>query len=222
MENENLNNQPQNNLGVSFPTVTNEPPKKSGMVKTLLIAGILILVGILGFVIFKSASSKSDTISIESNNEDTLTTPKVDSTNSPSPSPTTGSTSTPKASSRSSLTIDVQNGTGITGEAAYLQNLLKDLGYTKVSVGNATSQDAVITTITYSKSVTSDISDEITKKLQSVYQEVSTKTSTSQLTDVTIVTGVRKGSTAKPSATPTSKSTSSPKATPKASATPTP
>lgn len=211
MEDQNFQGQqstPSNN--VSFPTI-GEPPKKSNAPKTLLIAGILILVGILGFVIFKSASEKSDTISIESSDEDsTLITPSSNATPSPMVTPTSSPSSSiaPKASSKSSITIDVQNGTGITGEAAYLQNLLKDMGYSKISVSNASTQDGTTTIATFSKSISSDISDEITKKLQSVYSEVSVKTSSTQLSDVVIVTGSRKGSS--PKVSPTAKPTASP------------
>lgn len=221
MEDQNFqNNQTQTpSNGVSFPTV-GEAPKKSNGAKTLLIAGILILVGILGFVIFKSAGKKSDTISIETTNEDTLINPPVTQTTAPTSSPTP--LASVKPANKSTVTIEVQNGTGITGEAAYLQNLLKDMGYTKVTVGNASTQDAVITTVTFSKTLSTDVVDEITKKLQSVYQEVSVKTSTTQLSDVIIVTGVRKGATTKPSAIGTPKASSTPTSSPKVSPTATP
>lgn len=201
--------------GVSFPTV-GEPQKKNSGAKTLLIAGILILIGILGFVIFKSASKKSETISIDTTNEDTLTTPVTQQTPEPVESPTPSAT--PKAVAKSSVSIEIQNGTGVTGEAAYLQNQLKDLGYTKISVGNASSQDATVTTVTFSKSLSSDVVDELTKKLQSLYQEVSVKTSSTQLGDAVIVTGPRKGTTT----SATTKPSASPSSTPKATASPTP
>lgn len=215
--------QPVNN--VSFPTI-NEEPKKSGGAKTLLIAGILILVGILGFVIFKSATKKADTITIDEPVDDSLTTPVQNKTSEPvqTTSPTPVSSSTPKAVSKSSVNIEIQNGTGITGEAAYLQNLLKDIGYTKISVGNASNQDATITTVTFSKSLSSDVVDELTKKLQSIYQEVSVKTSNASTVDALIVTGTRKGSssqTAKPTATKSPTPVASPTATKSPSPTPT-
>lgn len=205
--------------GVSFPTVDESPRKVKGA-KTLLIAGILVLIGILGFVIFKSASKKSDTISIEPSVEDTFTEP-IAQTPTPTSTSTLSVLATPKASSKTGVTIEVQNGTGITGEAAYLQTQLKNLGYEKISVGNAGSQNATVTNVTFSKSLSGDIVDEITKKLQSLYQEVSVKTSSTQTSDIIIVTGLRKGATTKPTATSTPKSSSTPTASPRASSTPT-
>lgn len=220
MEEQNFQQQEHSTSGnVSFPTV-GEAPKKGNGAKTLLMAGILILVGILGFVIFKSASKKSEVISIESISGDNLSAPATTETVAPSSTPLPSASSTPKTVSKATITVEVQNGTGITGEAAYLQNILKDMGYTKVSIGNASSQDATITTATFSKTLNTDVVDELTKKLQTLYQEVSIKTSTTQLSDVIVVTGVRKGSTIKPSATATPKASNSP--SPKASPTATP
>ncbi len=203
--------QPQPQSGVSFPTVGEQ--KKSGGGKTLLIIGILILVGILGFVIYKSASNKGDT-SLEPTPIDNLTTPSEGSTTDSTSTPA----ATPKAADKAGVSVQVQNGTGITGEAAYLQTQLKNLGYTDVKVGNASTQDATSTQVTFSKSLDAAVVSELTQKLNSLYQNVSTTTSTSATFDTVIVTGLRKGATAKPSPTPTPKST----ATPTASATPTP
>lgn len=197
---------------VSFPTVGQT--QKSGGPKTLLVLGALILVGILGFVIFKNSSS-------EEISPDTEATPVEISepvaTATPSPS------STPKAADKSKVKIQVQNGTGISGEAALLQTQLKSLGYTSVTIGNATSQDNTITIVTFSKSLSSEIVDELTKKLKELYKEVEVKTSTTATSDVIIVTGLRKGATAKPSSSPTPKASASvtSTSTPTATATPT-
>lgn len=221
---QNQNQMQENQSGVSFPMV-GEPQKKSNGAKTLLIAGILILIGILGFVIFKSATKKSDVISIDAPVEDNLTTPVVTQTIAPSPTSTPVASGTPKAISRSTVSIEIQNGTGITGEAAYLQNILKTMGYTKINVGNATTQDATSTTVTFLKTLSADVVNELTSKLQSVYSDVTVKTSTTQLGDAIIITGTRKGVTsATPKSTlkasPTASPKSSPTASPKATATP--
>ncbi len=192
--------------GVSFPTVGQ--PKKSNGAKTFLIIGILVLVGILGFVIYKSATNKEE-ISTEPTPFDNLTTP-TEGEVAPTPS------ATPKAIDKSKVKVEVQNGTGITGEAAYLQTQLKNLGYTNIKVGNAGQQDATITTVTFSKSLSSDVVDELTQKLKALYQTVSVKTSSTLDSDVLIVTGLRKGVTPKPSATPTVKPSASPSPTPTA------
>jgi len=191
--------------GVSFPTVGT--PRKSSGGKTLLIIGILILVGVLGFVIYRSAGGGEESTA-EPTPFDNLTQPEPVETSTPS------STATAKPADKSKVTIEVQNGTGITGEAAYLQTQLKNLGYTNITAGNASSQDATATTVTFAKSLASGIVDELTKKLKDLYQNVTVKTATTATKDVVVITGLRKGATAKPSATATPTSTSSASPTP--------
>src|SRR4030042_6497064 len=77
----------QNPGGVSFPSVGQQT--KSGGPKTILIAGILILVAVLGFVVYKQATKGSGTT--EPTPFDNLTTSSEATTVS-----TPSSTSTPK------------------------------------------------------------------------------------------------------------------------------
>lgn len=195
--------------GISFPTVGQ--PKKSNGKKTLLILGTLALIGVLGFFIFKNAKKSGEEIT-------PIATLTPIATSSPTP------TSTAKPADKSKVKIEIQNGTGIPGEAAFLQTKLKELGYTNIAVGNASSQNQTVTTVTFAKSLSADAVDEIGKKLKELYKEVEVKTTTTGAVDVLIVTGLRKGATAKPSATPTPKASATPTATgsPTASPTPTP
>jgi hypothetical protein len=205
----------QSGSGVSFPTVGQ--PQKSGGPKTILIIGILILVAVLGFVVYKSATGKGDATpeptSFDNQIEGSQTSVETSQTSQP--------TSSPKPIDRSAVSIVIQNGTGITGEAAYLQTQLKNMGYSDISVGNASTQDATATSVTFSKSLSADVVTEITQKLNTIYQKVTTITGTSGTSDVLIVTGLRKGATAKPSASPTPKASASPSASSSASPTPT-
>lgn len=195
---------------VSFPTVGGE--KKNNGAKTLLIIGILVLVGILGYVIYKSASDK--------NSSEDLTQPES-YTNMIAPEETPVSsempTSTPSSKTdKAEIKVQVQNGTGITGEAAYLQNILKGLGYTNIAVGNSASQDKTETEVSFASSVPSDVVTEITNKLNATYQTVTKVSSTTTTYDVIIITGLKKGATVKPSATPVASPTATPKASPTA------
>ena len=198
--------------GVSFPTVGE--PKKSGGAKTLLIVGVLILVGILGFVIYKSAANKSTDNLSEPTPFDNLTPSQGVSVATPTPS------STPAAVDKTKVKIQVENGTGITGEAAYLQTQLKGLGYTLVTIGNSNQQNLTTTQVSFANSLSSAIVTEITTELNSIYQSVTTTTSLSTTYDVVVITGLRKGATAKPAATATP--TAKPSASPTGSPTPTP
>lgn len=188
--------QPQENK-VSFPTVGGE--KKNGGAKTLLIIGILVLVGVLGYVIYRSASGNGATELAEPTPFDNMVASESDSESTTSPEPT----SSPSATvDKESIKVQVQNGTGITGEAAYLQNILKGLGYTDVSVGNSASQDATDTTVSFGSSVPSEVVNEITSKLNSVYEKVTKSSAAGSTYDIVVVTGLRKGATPKPTSTP--------------------
>jgi hypothetical protein len=224
-ENQNIENQQvseptfrETPSGVSFPTVGEQ--KKPGGAKTFLIIGILILVAILGFVIYKSATKKTDVLSaVEPTPFDNLTAPPDQGVVVATPAPITA---TPKAADRTGVAIQVQNGTGITGEAAYLQTQLKNLGYTDVKVGNASSQNVTTTTVTFSSSLDSSIIAELTQKFNALYQTVATSNSASTTFDVVVVTGLRKGATPKPSASPSASSSATPTATPTVKPTATP
>ncbi len=193
--------------GVSFPTVGE--PKKSGGAKTLLIIGVLILVGILGFVIYKNASNKSE----EGLGEPT----PFENLNEPSQNETvTTPTPVPATVDKTKVKIQVQNGTGITGEAAYLQTQLKDLGYTNITVGNSTQQNLTATQVSFASTVPSSVVTEITAELNTIYQSVTNSTSTSTTYDVVIITGLRKGVTPRPSATPAATPSPTPSPTPTA------
>ena len=202
---------PQPSTGVSFPTVGE--PKKSGGAKTLLIVGVLILVGILGFVIYKSASKKSEEALSEPTPFENLITPSQNETVS-----TPLASATPVAADKTKIKIQVQNGTGISGEAAYLQTQLKTLGYTNVAVGNSAQQGLTATQVSFSSTLPGSIVTELTAKLNSIYQSVTTSTLASTTYDVVITTGLKKGATPKPSVVPTATPIATP--TPKPTATP--
>jgi hypothetical protein len=205
----------ESSSGVSFPTVGQ--PKKSGGVKTLLIVGVLVLVAILGFVIYKSAGTGDGEATPTPDFLDGLTTP---SSEQAIPTVTPAASASPSAKvDKTKVEIQVQNGTGITGEAAYLQNQLSTLGYTNVKVGNSDTTVSA-TSATFATSLDSAVVTEITQKLNAVYQTVNTKTASTGTFDVVIVTGLRKGATAKPAGTATPGA--SPSASPTATKTPTP
>lgn len=201
----------QSGSGVSFPS-GGQQPKSGGGPKTILIAGILILVGVLGFVVYKSATKNSEMAPEATPFENEMTGDQSMTESTPK------AEATPAAADRKSVSISILNGTGITGEAAYLQTQLEKLGYADIKAGNASSQDAATTTVVFSKELASTIVSEITQELNSLYQKVNTSTSASATTDVVVTTGLRKGATAKPSATPTA--TTNPTVSPTPTATP--
>lgn len=194
---------PQEN--VSFAPIPVKQKSKSGA-KMFLGIFILIIFIVGGFLIFKDSGQKSaePTATPEVSGESTVSSP------SPTPAP----------ADKTKVVISIENGTGIVGEAAYIRDVLKVAGYSVFKVGNAKTLDNVTTTVTFSSSLAESIKTEITTKLNNVYKEVSVANSSTQKDDVLIVTGLRKGSTAKPSATPSP--SGSPSASPSTSPSPIP
>jgi len=191
---------------VGFPLSQPKPKGKSNK-WIFIVIGLLILGG--GGIYFFTRGA---------NEEETLPSSTIDgvATSTPAPTPTLN------PADKKDVSIEVENGTGISGEAAYLQGVLKNLGYSDIEVGNSESTDNTKTTVTFGRSVSQAIKDEITNKLEEVYQDVDVKTSSTQSVDVLIVTGLRKGATAKPSPTASPRPTVSPTASPSASPTTSP
>jgi len=192
---------PERGIGFSPMPIRGAKPKRT---KTFLGIFILAIFVIGGFLIFKDNKS----VSVESN-----PTPSA-SEEGATPITTPSSTATPKPVDKTKILIEIQNGTGITREAAYLRDLLKSAGYSNFKVGNSEKQDYVTTSLTFSKSTDQAVQDEITAKLGGYYKEVDTKTSATQTVNVVIITGLRKGATAKPTATVTASPSASPSASP--------
>ena len=133
-------------------------------------------------------------------------------------------TSTPiqKPVNRDEISIEVLNGTGTPKEASFLQGKLRDLGYTDIELGNADTKDFVVTEATFSSNVPEEVRDEIIEELEDTYKEVDSGTGSSGKSDITIITGYKKGHTPTPTPAPTTAPTESPTPTASPSATPTP
>jgi hypothetical protein len=184
---------------VGFPMP--QPRQKMQGSKLIFIGlGLLVLIG-LGIFLF-ARGSKQETIKITptpSQYEETIT-----------PLETGTLTPTPSSIDKTKVKIEVQNGTGVTGEAAFLQTKLKTAGYSLITVGNATTQDATTTTVTFAKSLSTQIVADITKQLEAIYTKVETKTSSTQVQDAIVITGSRTGVTPKPTTTATPTPTETP------------
>lgn len=157
-----------------------------------------------------------------------LQEPKSSLSSTPSPSPiseipTPTATPQPSPTDKTLIKLEVLNGTGISGEAAYLQGVLRTLGYTDVKLGNSSAQNLTKTTITFLSTTPEVVKNELEAKLTEIYKDVGTETGTTG-TSIKIVTGLRKGMTPKPLDTATPKPTGSPLGTtgsPTPTATPT-
>ena len=178
---------------------------KSKKKKFAILFVIVLLAGIGVYLIVKGLGSKEELTIVASPSPTVagISNEMQDSAGTPIP-----------AADKGTISIQILNGTGIPGEASFLQAKLKALGYTKVDAGNASSNDNETTTVTFSSSLSPDVVSELTDLLKETYKSVETKTSSSLTGDAQVVTGLRAGQTPVPSATAT--------ATAKATASPTP
>lgn len=200
---------------VGFPGAPIASPsnqKKNWKWLVILILFLLVIGGVTFFV-FKSSKNVSTT--------ESTPTPQALSDLIGSATPEATPTSTP--SDKTQVKISVLNGTGIAGAAGLLSDALKSLGYTNVTTGNASSQNATSTEVIFASTVSQDVVTEITKKLNDLYTSVTTgNTTLPSGTDIQITTGLKKGETSAPTGTPTPDTSSSPTPTASASATTTP
>ncbi len=186
------------------------PKKKSGIPALLLIIPVFLLIlGGLAFFVFRGGSNTEEPIT-----EPTPAVEGLNAVNTPAPtisaSPSASPVGIPAAADKSALKVKILNGTGIPGEAAYLQTALKGMGYTQLEVGNATTTGATTTEILYSSNVSQNIVTELSTKLKDLYKDIVAKPSSNLTTDLQVTTGTRKTATTKPSASPTASKSPSP------------
>lgn len=206
MEENNLQSTSTGSVG--FPQNNPDKPKsKAGLIIFIILGILLIAGGVIFFLSRRGNASVIESPSPSSFFDQSQSSPVESSSPLPSASPV----------SKASIKIQVLNGTGIPGEASFLQGLLNKAGYNNVTAGNSDTSGATITEITYGSSVSQAIQSDIETRLKLVYTSIDSNVSSSLTTsDIKIVTGTRKGAA---SATP--KPSASASATPKPSITPT-
>lgn len=201
--NDELQEKNANNLGssertkVGFPQTTQKKENKSSRILIIFLIVILLLLGGGAWYLFGTGSE--------------LTTVE----NSPTPSAIVEETTTPTptdtpAIDRSEVSVQILNGTGISGAAGDLEEEFKTLGYEDIKVGNASTQNNTKTTVSYDTNLLEAVKDEITGKLESIYDEVVTESKTQGSYDVIITTGYPKGHKASPTPTEKAKETPTP------------
>lgn len=180
--------------------------------KTLIIAGIVLAIILLGVIGFTRIRSDKEGEAVPS------PTPVLGvQAPSPSPVPTIG---------KGEVKINVLNGTGIAREASFLKGILEGLAYTNIETGNAENEDNATTTVSFSERIPDDMKQEILNKLEGTYTKVEdSKTAPTGDFDIVVTTGARPGvskPTPKPTSTPTPKVTPTPTQTTTPTGSPTP
>ena len=134
-----------------FPTFPAYPRNSSRKARAFLLVAIFIVVIavtiVLGNMFLSSSQKESIGVKVE---QPTPTTAQV----TPTPSGTVTSTPTPTeaALDKEELSVQVLNGSGTSGAASDLADVLKDAGYTVSSTGNADRFDYEETVIQVKKS----------------------------------------------------------------------
>lgn len=189
----------------SFQTPTK--PKNSSSKWVIIFIGLLILGG-AGIFFFTKSSGEA----IPSPTPSFGVVPIEEKVEEVTPAPT----KSPEPVKKSDVSIEILNGTGISGEAKLLSDKLKTLGYSDITAGNAETTNNTETTVTFAKTLSQTVQDEIKKELDSFYKTVNVKTSSTQKSDVVVITGLRAGQTPKASssATPSVSPSASPSAIP--------
>lgn len=197
----------QNASGISFPGGQPQNQKKSFPKWIFAIIGVILIVGIGGYFVFKtSGSDEAEQNTNEGTQLGTFSTP------SPEPSQESSPTPSPEPIEKSDIKIEVLNGTGVPGEAGFLKTKLEAEDFQNIETGNAEDQDQTRTTVTFSRDLSQIYIDEVTKLLENLYEEVTAKKGTiSEDFDIRIVTGVKKSSS---STSATKTASPSPTATP--------
>lgn len=207
----NLQSQVQQAQQVSQQLSERQSGKGKG--KKIFFLLVILAIGLLGaFLIFKGVTGE----------DTTEATPSPTANNfirTPEPSEETETTEPSEEVDKAEISIQILNGTGISGEAGFLQGKLNAAGFKDITATNASSTDNESAIVAFASSVPKTIVVEITKLLQGIYSEVTTSTSVGTTNDVVITTGLRSGQTLKPSASPKASTAGSSTATPSPSPT---
>lgn len=177
-----------NRARVGFPQVKQEKKNRGKII--FIILAIIALTGVGAWLIFSRSSAEEI---------DEEPTPTIAAAEYTTPVPTE------QEIDRSDVNIRVLNGSGISGAAGDLKEVLEGLGYSEVTTGNASDQDYTDTEVTFSSDINQAVKTEIVDELEGIYQDVNVKSGDAGEYDVEIITGYPKGYSPSPTAKPTTK-----------------
>src|SRR3989344_783458 len=93
-------------------------------------------------------------------------------------------------SSKQDITIQILNGSGVSGQASQVQALLEQLDYSQIETGNANSQNLTTTKIVYKQNVADSLISEIKTELEKTLANVETEQTSDDIGfDIVITTG---------------------------------
>lgn len=190
-------NQPAHpSVGTPIPPQAKSQGSNSSVVKWIVLILIILAViaGLVWFFVIRGSNEIKEGIPV-------VTPSPTVQFSEPTPTPVV------EAVDKTQVSVKVLNGTGIAGEASYLQGKLKGAGWEKITVGNADEQNKTQTEVKFGSGIDPTTQGELLTLLRNIYTSVTGSTSTSlDELEIVITTGLRKGVTPKPS--PTVKPTS--------------
>lgn len=114
--------------------------------------------------------------------------PGMTPASSPTPLPTSTPVPTPDFD-KSSITVQVLNGTGTPGQAGSTKDLFTSDGYSDVKTDNAESSDNTTTTVNFSEKIPKNAQKDVITMLKKTFKTVSISKKSSGLFDVVVTTG---------------------------------
>jgi len=197
---------------VSFPAP--QPEQSGGFPKWIFaVVGLLIILAGGGFFLYQgSVSAPTPTPTPFVATITALASPTAVPTIAPTLTPTPSVVPTPSSAQRTAISIEVQNGTGTTGDAGVAKAALEKAGYSKVTTANAASQNATETTLTYSSDVSMGVVNEIVAALKVSFGDVTPTQASTGTAKVTVITGPKQATSVQ--ATTSAKASATPAASP--------
>lgn len=151
----------------------------SNNMKKIILVVLLLLVG--GALIFFGVKAVSQFMG-GNGSEEALEEELVEEASTPTPTQEV-------TIDKSEVIVGVLNGTGTPGQAGKAKTVMEDLGFEGVTVGNASSKDATLTTVEFSGDIPKSLRDEIMEALDEVFDEVEQEVNADEKMTITVTTG---------------------------------
>ena len=114
--------------------------------------------------------------------------PGISPITTPTPQPTITPTPTPDFD-KSSVTVQILNGTGTPGQAGAAKELFTSDGYSDVETDNAENTDNTTATVNFSEKIPKNIQNDIVTMLEKTFKTVSISKKSSASFDIVVTTG---------------------------------
>ena len=166
--------------------------EKKPKLNPITVAGIAFIVvglGIVAFLLFKQGVLKQY-LPFHKKPLPTLAPSPQESTSAPVDLKEQEATEQAELSSKQDITIQILNGSGVSGQASQVQALLEQLDYSRIETGNADSQDLTTTKIVYKQNIAETLISEIKTELGKTLAEVETEETSADIGfNIVITTG---------------------------------